>query len=753
MMGSDGLHAASLSNIVTTYVFSTSFEMNATMRYPTDQLILSESTYPIKCYSGFRDGFSGWYAISNRHECNDFCFWEVDNSNGSGYDASNVEDPHQSTQVYTRHNTTSNWRCALNVADDSSVWSLVDSRMTPLGYFGSKFPYLQCSKGAGEVLENGFDLVLKNMGFWVPLLLFGIIFMLIQIVPSKSYNPVPIDGQVRHQDEEVGNEEEVSSENDLQDEPVTDEASHSLVPVVNQRRRCYGRNRLVLFVRIVANIGIIAVITISIASLIDIRGKHMMLDKVMRFTPMCYNQYTECQVANRDIDRPSNAGSSPNPPFSYLVASDSQLDWWNGESVDIGSRAIPRACSPNDSCKSCTAKHGGYTNELMRTSMRMLVNGTRIMETENVSQSSIPKTLVMNGDLTAYFHPRERYQYESIYHNLEGLESFFPALGNHEVAHGSAKYGGDQWVGETYCNSKHSLGYIRSGFCGKIPKFDSERIVRFDSSSLAYSWEEGRFHFVHTHYFPSFESAGIRLKSSIAWLDRDISLAYHANLITILFVHASQGLVDVMEHILLGRNVAAIFAGHSHRCFMRKCIAPTVVYEDQIGNANSTDVPDSYDTCLPAMTSLCGGNAQIGGMSLYYLQNKSEGFVPPATDLFFRPFIDPKRKVCPAPRKIAIINNTMLCRRVVWGNSEFPARQDEDVDTDDRREHIPIFYSGSASFQTFLKVDFLDDRLIVNGMTAQKGMEGKRYKDTHAVPNVVYPYHEMSDMEEVTIPL
>ena len=125
-------------------------------------------------------------------------------------------------------------------------------------------------------------------------------------------------------------------------------------------------------------------------------------------------------------------------------------------------------------------------------------------------------------------------------------------------------YGGDQWVGPPNCNMEHAIGYMKSGICGQIPAFDADRIVRYDSSSLAYSWDDGRYHFVHSHYYPSYEMASVKYRSSLEWLDRDLQLARDSGLSTILFVHAAQGLNEAMETIILGKNVRAIIAGHTH---------------------------------------------------------------------------------------------------------------------------------------------------------------------------------------------
>ena len=177
------------------------------------------------------------------------------------------------------------------------------------------------------------------------------------------------------------------------------------------------------------------------------------------------------------------------------------------------------------------------------------------------------------------------------------------------------------------CNTEHAIGYFKSAFCKKIPAFETDRITRYDSSrlvaivvfnapllhnlltlfhslsSLAYSWDEGRYHFVHLHYYPTFEIASMNYQSSLRWLERDLQTAKDADLATIIFVHAVQGLNQAMEGIVLGMNVKAIIAGHTHRCLHRRCEGIYPLREDAVDDLDSLNItaekciPASYDTC------------------------------------------------------------------------------------------------------------------------------------------------------------
>lgn len=154
-------------------------------------------------------------------------------------------------------------------------------------------------------------------------------------------------------------------------------------------------------------------------------------------------------------------------------------------------------------------------------------------------------------------------------------------------------YGGDQWWGPPNCNTEHAIGYFKSGFCGQIPNFQSDRIVRYDASSLAYSWEEGRYHFVHTHYYPTYEMASMQVRSSMDWLDNDLAMARDAGFTTVMFVHAANYLNPAMEKVILGKNVVAIIAG--------TCLA-SLALQQYASYFNSNTLPLLQDTTIDAST-------------------------------------------------------------------------------------------------------------------------------------------------------
>jgi len=547
------------------------------------------------------------------------------------------------------------------------------------------------------------------------------------------------------------------------------------------------RSLYILRILLIVMLNLLLAFTISFSalSLMEINGNPHFKEGMQKLTPACSDPTLVCPAGNNDIDRhstqwpplesahgrkdatesstgeitklfsnatkTSDINSAPETssdhdvmqPFSYVIASDAQLYWFNGEFAEMGQKPIPSSCSPSDSCGRCTGKHGLNTNRRLQKAWENLMMG----KTNGVNASGdlpIPNTLVMNGDLTAYFHPYEKHAYDSIYNNIKGLKYYWPSLGNHDIEHpGGAMFGGDEWVGLPNCNMEHAIGYFKSGFCGQIPAFDTDRIVRYDSSSLAYSWNEGRYHFVHSHYYPTYEMASVNYRSSLEWLERDLQMAHDAGLTTVLFVHAVQGLNLAMEDIILGKSVKAIIAGHTHRCLHRRCEGVYPLHEEQVKNLDSLGL--APEKCIPAAYDTC---EVLSGENLIYVKDTEGGVTFPEKRLHNRKD-KPDKPLCPQPAPFYIneTDNSMLCHRVIYSHPNYPFEREHNS-----TETIPIFWSGSSSFETFLRADFFEHKIVINAMTvASEEGEVARYVDLHTVPNTIYPYHEVSDMEETVI--
>jgi hypothetical protein len=82
------------------------------------------SNYPLNCVDDTGGGFSGWFAIYNYRQCNDFCYWQLP-SQKSSYAAWNTGNPHKSA-VMTTPIGTAYWTCAYNSTDDKTLVSVAE---------------------------------------------------------------------------------------------------------------------------------------------------------------------------------------------------------------------------------------------------------------------------------------------------------------------------------------------------------------------------------------------------------------------------------------------------------------------------------------------------------------------------------------------------------------------------------------------------------------------------------------------------
>lgn len=110
-----------------------------------------------------------------------------------------------------------------------------------------------------------------------------------------------------------------------------------------------------------------------------------------------------------------------------------------------------------------------------------------------------------------------------------------------------------------------------------------------------------------------------------------------------------------------------------------------------------------------------------------------------------QPYERKDKPLCPKPSPIYVneTDNTLLCRRVLYSERDFPFGEA-------KTETIPVFWSGSSSFESFLLADFYEDRFVVNAMTTTDDSVAK-YTDVNDVPNARHPYHEQSDFEETVV--
>jgi len=100
--------------------------------------------------------------------------------------------------------------------------------------------------------------------------------------------------------------------------------------------------------------------------------------------------------------------------------------------------------------------------------------------------------------------------------------------------------------------------------------FPKENVTSFDSDSMAYSFDYGRYHFLALHFSPRHRSARLAVAGSTAWLSRELSHAAAAGRRAVVLVHAhgELGLADDPTFGAAiggaGSPVVAVFFGHIH---------------------------------------------------------------------------------------------------------------------------------------------------------------------------------------------
>lgn len=661
---------------------------------------------PLYCYNGlFNDKHAGWYSVSNSRTCNDFCFWrqpqeyyDDGNEYNYGYTAA---DPHQLTETLNG----GQWGCLMDAVGDDKTWVNALEIYEDYSTNNATFPHLKCPRGAGQKLRSKGQELANSAWFFSLIILAIIAIIVLEVVVyiwRRRRNGIQMQMQTEKDRQEL-KEEDGNGEDSLSDakkaefnlnqdneeesatsagkeisdkgvnqseterDPKQNEQGSESVPTDSDstKKQAFIKKCPILPARfkkftiilglVILNLSLISFMFICSLSLLEIQQGVDLPFALKSLTPACADAEAMCAAGHVAIDRESthfkdgqsNENGGAVSAFSYLIASDSQLHWYDGESAYIGRLNYPPPCSSSDSCKDCTEKVGDYVNRQMKQSFENLLLQKKA---DDSSDSPIPKTLIMNGDLTQYFHRHEYKKYAAFYHDINGLEQFFPSLGNHDYDQGSASYGGDEWIiGPKYCNGRHAVAYFRSAFCNKIPKFDAkDRLTRYDPESLAYSWEEGKYHFINVHYHPLYENAAFNIRNSLEWIELDLRLANEKNLTSVLFVHAVHGMPSSMKSMLLENNVAAIFAGHLHRCFGKKCTylrtLNTKEVEDRLNATVATNKTfEKAEKCFPASAALCNTNANSNG--LFYLSDISADLSLPNRKLWSR--VPVQRGKCP----------------------------------------------------------------------------------------------------------
>lgn len=186
-----------------------------------------------------------------------------------------------------------------------------------------------------------------------------------------------------------------------------------------------------------------------------------------------------------------------------------------------------------------------------------------------------PRGVVIAGDLTENWHEDELDHFMDFWgHSDQGAigHPVFPGLGNHDYAN---NVGHDWWskrgraVDGNNGAAKNAVGFMKAMIsCNMVPNFPASLVQSFDTDSLAYSWNIGRFHFVEMNNYPTYTQSVIGVSSALDWMKKDLAAANRAGKRSVLVFH------DPSEHwasdlptfheAIRGLGVVGIFAAHHH---------------------------------------------------------------------------------------------------------------------------------------------------------------------------------------------
>lgn len=257
-------------------------------------------------------------------------------------------------------------------------------------------------------------------------------------------------------------------------------------------------------------------------------------------------------------------------PFTMIFASDTQLPWGSD----------PMCTDPPDTC---VLEYGKLTNDWMAQAMNditSLGSWPAAVPNSGGTPVSAPQGVIINGDLTAFFHPWQLDLYRTYYDpdfptaDPDVLRwPLYAGLGNHDYANNVNDCWGNEiadWFvhGANSC-AAHAQRYVRGMVaCGTSSNFPLLQVHSFDNGSLAYSWDFRGWHFVQLHNYPTYTVPALGITDSIAWLANDLAEAAAAEKRVVLNFHDHQqhwSMNDAgFQAAITGKTVVAVFAGHLH---------------------------------------------------------------------------------------------------------------------------------------------------------------------------------------------
>eukprot|EP00122_Pirum_gemmata_P017624 Pgem_evm1s16510 len=261
------------------------------------------------------------------------------------------------------------------------------------------------------------------------------------------------------------------------------------------------------------------------------------------------DEFRKCDSL-KNFDQTLSANDKIRRPFSYHVMSDPQLFWNHNKGEDK---------------RAAAEKYNG--------------NLAAAMNKYRDSRGQKPTSVVINGDLTAYFRPTQLKRFREFYHNTDSTLQYkkvYLGLGNHDIENNLEK--GCKWTslldlpnliqGEASCSlaamefADKNLRCETGGW-----KAQGTTLRAYNRKAHAYAWIENGVYFIQLNWYMekvSPDPLGFTNADKLTFLESQLQKAKTAGVPVVLNVHSNHADIRAITKNYQD-TVVAVFSGHYHK--------------------------------------------------------------------------------------------------------------------------------------------------------------------------------------------
>ena len=310
-------------------------------------------------------------------------------------------------------------------------------------------------------------------------------------------------------------------------------------------------------------------------------------------------------------------------PFTYVVMSDPQYPWWPDADLDMPTgcdfdrRDASLSSTDQDDCKDSNDMKAAWdsTDNTCEWTWKSGENGPQDCAAKVENQNKVdgikdvtnltwphsgldvetPQAVIINGDLTEFFHPWQLEAYENYY--VEELSDFrvLPGLGNHDYQNNTDDCSAgtlNQW--KCYENA---VEYAREFVTGmRVANFPAYWVDAYDPASLSYSWSHAHYLFIQMHNYPDYDvdRNDHSVDPSWTWVMAQIAEADEDGKYVVLNFHDYYALTDTQKADLAATPVVIIFVGHQ---------LSQLGHQNTVDDSSNIDVVNKFGDHIPVWHS------------------------------------------------------------------------------------------------------------------------------------------------------